>query len=156
MSLADAHAVIDIFNYYIRNSFAAYPQEPVPYDFYEKFMGMCHGYPSGVPRTESGEVVGFGMLRPYSPIPTFAMAAEVTYFIKPGHTGHGRGAALLDHLIEGARRKGISTILASVSSLNEGSMRFHLRHGFAECGRLRSIGRKQGHVFDVVYYQRMI
>ena len=35
-------------------------------------------------------------------------------------------------------------------------MKFHLRHGFVECGRFRNIGRKQGQVFDVVYYQKML
>jgi phosphinothricin acetyltransferase len=51
---------------------------------------------------------------------------------------------------------GLNSILASVSSLNEASMIFHLRHGFVECGRFRNIGWKQGQAFDVVYYQKML
>lgn len=156
MSLDDKNAVIDIFNYYVENTFAAYPEKSVPYEFYDKFLDMCQEFPNGTLRNEYSEVVGFGMLRPYSPIPTFSMTAEVTYFIKQGHTGHGLGTALLEYLIDGGRRKGINSILASVSSLNDGSMRFHTRHGFVECGRFREVGLKQGQVFDVVYYQRML
>ena len=156
MSLDDRNAVIDIFNYYIENSFAAYPEKAVPYEFYDTFLNMCQKFPNGVLRNESGEVLGFGMLRPYNPIPTFSTTAEVTYFIKQGHTGHGLGTTLLDYLIDGGRKKGINNILASVSSLNDGSMRFHTRHGFIECGRFKNIGRKQGQIFDVVYYQRML
>ncbi len=156
MSLDDRDAVIDIFNYYIDNTFAAYPEEPVPYEFYDTFLNMCRGFPNGVLRNESGEVTGFGMLRPYSPVTTFLKTAEVTYFIKQGHTGFGLGSVFLDYLIDGGRKKGIDNILASVSSLNNGSMRFHMSHGFIECGRLKNIGRKKGKVFDIVYYQRML
>jgi L-amino acid N-acyltransferase YncA len=156
MSLDDRNAVIDIFNYYVENSFAAYPEKAVAYEFYETLLNMCHGFPNGVIRNEFGAVIGFGMLRPYSPISTFSTTAEITYFIKQGHTGLGLGTILLDYLINEGIKRGIKSILASVSSLNDGSMRFHTRHGFLECGRFRKIGRKKEQVFDVVYYQRML
>lgn len=30
--------IIDIFNFYILNSYSAYPEEKVSYDYYEKFL----------------------------------------------------------------------------------------------------------------------
>jgi phosphinothricin acetyltransferase len=156
LALDDRHAIIDIFNHYVENSFAAYPEEKVPYAFYDTFLRMSTGFPRGTMRDEKGEVIGFGLLRPYSPIPTFSATAEISYFIKPGYTGQGRGAVLLQYLIEGAVEKGIQTILAGVSSLNEGSLRFHQKNGFVECGRFRNIGRKWGRPFDVVYFQRIL
>ena len=156
LSPGDRNAVIDIFNYYVENSFAVYPEKLAPYEFYDTFLDMCQGFPNGTLKNESGEVVGFGMLRPYSPIPTFSITAEATYFVKQGYTGKGLGTIFLEYLIDGGRNKGIKSILASVSSLNDGSMRFHARHGFVECGRFRNVGQKQGQVFDIVYYQRML
>lgn len=156
MSFDDGQAVIDIFNYYVEHSFAAYPETVVPYEFYETFLKMSQGFPNGVLRRQSGEVAGFGMLRPYSPMATFSGTAEATYFIKHEHTGQGLGTLLLGYLTDGGKKMGLKSILASVSSLNDASMKFHLRHGFVECGRLRSIGRKHGQVFDVVYYQKML
>jgi len=50
----------------------------------------------------------------------------------------------------------LTSILASVSSLNQGSVNFHLKNGFTECGRFRDVGRKKGETFDVVYFQRML
>jgi phosphinothricin acetyltransferase len=156
MSPDDRFAVIDIFNFYVEHSFAAYPEKPVSYEFYETLLKMCHGFPNGVLREESGKIVGYGMLRPYSPMPTFSMTAEVTCFLKESYTGQGLGTVLLDYLIDGGKKMGLNSILASVSSLNEASMKFHSRHGFVECGRFRNIGRKQGQAFDVVYYQKML
>lgn len=156
MTADDRIEVIDIFNHYIENSYAAYPERKLPYEAFGALLNMCQGYPSATARTDSGEVVGFGMLRPYSPISSFSGTAEITYFIKPGHTGRGIGVEILDHLIEGARARGITTLLASISSLNDGSIRFHARNGFVECGRLAGIGCKNGKTFAVVYYQRML
>ncbi len=51
---------------------------------------------------------------------------------------------------------GVDSILAGMSSLNEAGLAFHARHGFAECGRFRGIGRKRGRDFDVVWMQRAI
>ncbi|MHB8052899.1 MAG: hypothetical protein ACYDEZ_06390 [Methanoregula sp.] len=33
----DREPIIDLFNYYIEHSFAAYPEEKVPYDFFFPF-----------------------------------------------------------------------------------------------------------------------
>lgn len=96
------------------------------------------------------------MLRPYNPIPAFSKTAEITYFIKPDFTGHGLGKTLLYYLIDEGRKKGLTTILASISSLNKGSIKFHLKNGFVECGRFKSIGQKQGKTFDIVYCQMML
>ena len=43
---------------------------------------------------------------------------------------------------------GITTILASICSLNEGRLAFHQKNGFQECGRFRDVGIKRGRSFD--------
>lgn len=152
----DRDAVLAIFNHYVVNSFSAYPENEVPPPFYDSLLALCRGYPNAAVRNGAGEVVGFGLLRPYHPMSTFARTAEITYFLHPDATGQGVGARLLDFLLDGARRQGIAQILASVSSRNPGSLRFHERHGFLECGRFRDVGEKRGERFDVVYLQRSL
>lgn len=156
MTMEDRESVMDIFNLYVENSYAAYLERKLPYEFYDTLLGMCQGYPAVTARNETGDVVGFGMLRPYNPMPTFSKTAEITYFIKPDCTGHGIGKILLNHLVDEGRKKGLASILASISSLNEGSIRFHLNNGFTECGRFKGVGLKRGKLFDVVYCQRML
>jgi phosphinothricin acetyltransferase len=149
----DGEQIIDIFNYYVENSFSAYPEQKPGFDV---LLNMCQGYPTVVARDQENQIIGFGMLRPYSPFPTFSQTAEITYFLKPGFTGKGIGRTILEYLISKGREKGISSVLASISSLNEGSINFHVKNGFSECGRFRDIGRKRGKTFDVVYFQRML
>ena len=156
ITAADREPVMDIFNHYIENGFAAYPEQRLPYEFFDTLLSMCQGYPSAVARDEAGCIVGFGMLRPYSPIPTFAQTAEIAYFLMPEATGKGIGKSILEHLVLEGKEKGLTSILASISSLNEGSVRFHLGNGFSEFGRFKGVGRKKGRTFDVVYCQRML
>jgi L-amino acid N-acyltransferase YncA len=156
VSADDGKQIIDIFNHYVENSFAAYPEAKVPYEFFGLFMNMSQGYPFLVAKDENGKPLGFGLLRPHNPMPSFSKTAEITYFLAPEHTGKGIGKAILDRLLEDGTEKGITSILANISSLNPGSLAFHRKNGFVECGRFVGVGQKKGQEFDVVWMQRRI
>ena len=148
--------IMDIFNYYVENSFAAYPENKLPYEFFEKLLQMCAGYPAIVAQDENGNILGFGMLRAYNPFPTFSQTAEITYFVKSEVTGKGIGKIMLDYLAQEGKKKGLTSILASISSLNDGSINFHIKNGFVECGRFKNVCKKKDKIFDVVYMQKML
>ncbi len=149
-------SIIDIFNYYIENNFAAYPENQVPYDLFDHFIQATAGFPTVAVKDKNGTVIGFGTLRPYNPISTFFHTAEITYFIMPEFTGQGIGSSILDYLTQKAVERGVTSLLASISSKNEGSINFHKKHGFVECGRFRNIGKKNGQFFDVVWMQKTL
>jgi len=148
--------VIDIYNHYIEKSWAAYPDEPVGYALFDRFLDMTRGYPSLVVQTDSGDVVGFAFLRAFLPAATFRRTVEITYFILPEHTHQGLGGKILECFERDAEESGVDNLLASISSRNPLSLDFHRKHGFVECGRLRSVGRKFGEDFDVVWMQKII
>ena len=45
--------------------------------------------------------------------------------------------------------------LARISAENEGSISFHKKHGFVECGRFRAVGQKGPKVYDMVWMQKI-
>ncbi len=152
-----AAEVMDIFNHYIENSFAAYFETKLPVVFFNKMLEITNGYPAYVLLSQdTGRVAGFCFLKPYSPMPVFGQTAEVSYFLSPDETGKGAGNEMLGALEEGARKMGVRHLLASISSLNEQSLRFHAKSGFRECGRLKNIGNKHSKDFDVVWMQKDI
>jgi len=152
----DREAVVDLFNHYVENSFAAFPQDKVPYAFFDAMLESTRGYPTVAARDADGKLLGFGLLRRHNPMPAFARTAEITYFVAPGSTGQGIGSRMLGELERRAGEQGIRTILAPISSLNEGSIAFHRKHGFAEVGRFKEVGVKNGRAFDVVWMQKIL
>jgi len=153
---SDRSAVVRIFNYFVQESFAAYPEKPVGDEFFDRVLAMSKGYPALTAKTDIGEVVGFGFLRAFHPAGTFSRTAEIAYFVLPEHTGQGIGSTMLSCFVDAARAMGVDNLLASVSSLNEQSLRFHRKAGFECCGRFVRVGRKAGHDFDVVWFQKRV
>jgi phosphinothricin acetyltransferase len=154
VSESHRQAVIDIFNYFVRQSHAAYLEKAVDYLFFDQFLKMCRGYPGLVIKNGDQQVVGFGFMRPHHFADSFQRAAEVTYFILPENTRQGLGTAMLDLFVREARKRGIDSLLANISSRNQESIRFHLKNSFQECGRFLRVGRKFGEDFDVVWMQK--
>ncbi len=156
ISTADRKEIIDLFNHYIATSFAAFPDHPVPYEAFDVMMNRCKGFPTVAAKDEKGHVIGFGLLHAYNPFAVFSHTAELTYFIRPEWTGMGIGTMFLSCLCQKAKEKGMTTVLACISSLNDQSLRFHVRKGFTQCGCLRQVGRKRDVLFDIIYMQKFI
>jgi L-amino acid N-acyltransferase YncA len=153
VSEPDWDPITAIFNYFVTESFAAYPNQPVDAAFFRDRHAAHPMFPFVVAEIE-GEVVGFAYLSPFHPVPTMRQTANLTYFLHPEFTGRGIGATLLEHLLEAGKTLGITNFMAHVSSLNPGSVRFHLAHGFTDCGRFLNVGVKNGRSFDMVWLQK--
>jgi L-amino acid N-acyltransferase YncA len=151
----DLIQIREIFNGYVRESFAAYPVQEVDLGYFEALHREGAFIPPYVVEYE-GTVIGFGMIRPFLPFPTFRSSGQVSYFIHPSYTRRGLGGRLLEQLTRLAQAQDIHILLASISSRNEASLRFHAKHGFIECGRLKGIGEKFGKRFDVVWMQKEV
>ena len=156
LSEEDRETVMDIFNYYAENTLSAYPEHALPLAAFDLFLQAAKTYPVVCVLDPDGRVAGFGMLRAFHPMPTFAKTAEVGYFLHPDHTGRGLGSMMLAHLSQEGRRMGLKTLMASISSENQGSCRFHQRQGFTECGRFKGVWHKKGRDLDMVWMQKDI
>jgi L-amino acid N-acyltransferase YncA len=150
----DSAQMGSIFNYFIRKSFAAFPiEEMEEATFFENMKNISH--PDSVYVVESGKkIIGFGIIKRYYASSVFNRAAEVGYFLLPTFTGHGAGSELLKTMEKDAKALGVETMLASISSLNQGSIKFHKKHGFSECANFKKVGRKKDQDFDVIWMQK--
>jgi phosphinothricin acetyltransferase len=147
--------IMEIYNYYVENSTAAFPESAVPEQFFAMLLEKAKGYPAyAVIDAETLEVAGFCMLSAYIPASTFRETAAVTYFIAKKYTGKGVGAQCLERLETEAMQMGIKQIVADVSTENKGSLTFHQRHGFEVCGTLKNIGNKLGRHFGIILLQK--
>ena len=156
--LAESHrtAVIDIINHYAIHSFATFMENPIPYEGFNTLLDSAKTYPAFAVETAERGIIGMGMLRLYMPWPTFSHTAEISYFLHPDACGQGIGSALLEHLLSAAKGKGITNIVAKISSENEASVRFHQRHNFTHCGTIKAACIKKGKPLDIIWMQRLL
>ncbi|HOY64964.1 MAG TPA: N-acetyltransferase family protein [bacterium] len=148
--------VIRIFSHYVENSFAAYSSTIWPEERFNLLLNgpdiICAYCAEG----ENNRAIGFALLKKFHPGDAVKRTAEVTYFLDPEHTRNRLGKALLDRMSADAKLAGVDNLVASVSSKNEPSIRFHERNGFEEAGRIRNAGRKFGEDFDIALFQKRI
>ncbi|MFX1391011.1 MAG: GNAT family N-acetyltransferase [Promethearchaeota archaeon] len=148
---SDLNEVLLIFNYYIKNGFAAYPEEEVSIEFFYNIMqNSLNFYILEIKE----RIVGFAFLKNYLPYENFKLTGVLTYFIDHKYTNKGFGTLLLKKLIKDAIDHGIQVLLINLSSLNEQSIKFHKNHGFIECGRFKNIAKKFNQEFDIIWMQR--
>jgi len=145
--------MLAIFNFFVRESFAAYAETELTLGQFAKMLEQARII---LTLRECETTVGYGYLSPYKPFANFARTAVLTYFIKPSCTGMGYGTGLLESLFEKGREIGIRNYLAHISSRNEQSLNFHKKHGFKEVGRFKDVAIKFGEIFDVVWVQKQL
>jgi len=152
----DKPSILKIFNYYIENTFMAYPEKPIDMDIFDHLDKVHFPNQLYVIEQEDGKIAGFGMLKRIGPYEVFNHTAEVAYFIMPEYIRQGIGTEMLEFMTERAKAFGITTLMASISSLNPISIRFHEKNGFRHAGKFEKVGRKKGNYFDMVWMQKDI
>lgn len=146
-----------IFNHYVENGFAAYPEDKLPTAAFGKMLEMADGHPAfALVDAASGKLAGFCFMRAFHPLPVFRETAELSYFLAPEATGKGLGALALRKLEEEAAKTGVRRLLAGISSENGPSLKFHLKHGFTECGRFHQVWKKRGRRLDMVWMEKAV
>ena len=103
-----------------------------------------------------GDVVGMGAFGPFRDIvkwPGYRFAVENTIHVREDHWRSGIGRALMDALVEEARRIGKHAMIAAIDGANESSIRLHERLGFIEVARMPEVGAKFGRWLDLVLMQ---
>lgn len=147
--------VMEIYNYYIENTYAAYPGSRLPSRFFDKLTSEINGYPSYVVKY-SDKVVGFCFLNSYKNYSTFKETAVINCFLSYEVKGLGIGDYCLKKLEEDARQLDIKNILAIIPTKNKLGVRYYHTNGFRTCGTISDIGTKFGESFGLVIMKKVL
>lgn len=150
---SDGKVVIDIFNYFVKESNAAYCEKTVELDWFENKFDSAKVF---IVIENIDRVIGFGYISPYNQALTFNHVGMLTYFIMPGFTGMGLGSKMLKSLEKKAKEMGIFNLVAHISSENIQSRTFHEKKGFKQCGELKKMFKKNGEFINIVWVQKFI
>lgn len=101
-------------------------------------------------------VVGWGVVKRYSPRPGYDPCCETSIFLDRSHCGRGLGRLLQQALLDRASALNYHHVVAKIWADNQGSIHFHERFGYEMVGVQREIGLVGGQWRDVAIMQRIL
>ena len=153
---SDAAQMADIYGHHVLHGTASFEQ--VPPSVADMAARLAKVQAAGAPwlaaRGGHGELLGYAYASQFRDRPAYRFACENSVYIRHDRRGEGIGRALLALLIVEAERAGFRQMIAVIAGAQPASARLHAAFGFAEAGRMRSVGRKHGQWLDTLYMQR--
>jgi L-amino acid N-acyltransferase YncA len=154
---ADLEDVAAIYAHYVTTSVATFEEvPPTPADWRLRLDDLAdRKLPFLVSEAADRSVCGYAYASPWRPKSAYRYTVEDTLYVSPGHTGRGRGRALLGALLAACADAGARQVIAVIADTgSDASVELHRRFGFAHAGRLSRVGRKHGQWIDTVLMQR--
>jgi phosphinothricin acetyltransferase len=157
---SDAVAICALYNATVSSTTVAWTEEHESVATRREWLATqrAAGHPVLVAEAE-GRVIGFasyGEFRNATKWPGYRFTVEHTIHIDATHQGAGVGGTLLEALVERATAAGLHVMIGAIDGENDGSIRFHERHGFVEVARVHEVGFKFGRWLDLVLVQRTL
>ena len=148
-------AVRAIFNEAIANSTALYDYKPRSREAIEEWFRAKEraGWPVVGVEDEEGVLMGFASFGPFRPHPAYKYSAEHSVYVDARFRRRGIGRALLEKIIELARRHDLHVLIGAIDAANAGSIALHEQLGFVRAGTIRQAGFKFGRWLDLAFYQ---
>jgi L-amino acid N-acyltransferase YncA len=157
-TVADLHAVTEIYADAVRHGLATFELEPPDATEIGRrhAAGVAAGFPWLVAEAE-GIVLGYAYANAYRPRPAYRATVEDSVYIHTAHQGRGIGRRLLTELVAQCAALGFRQMVAVIGdTANAASLRLHESAGFAYAGTLRAVGYKHGQWVDTVLMQRSL
>lgn len=153
---ADLPEINEIFNYYVKTSTCVWTDTPCSEkERKDWFSNHDHSLPILVADYQ-GTIVGWGALSWFESACTFSKTVENSVYIHHDYLHKRIGRTILNRLIQCARKQGLVSIIASISSDQKASIALHKSAGFVEAGQLQKVGYKFDSYRNLSYYQLLL
>jgi L-amino acid N-acyltransferase YncA len=154
-AIKDLAAITDIYNEAILKTTATFDTNPKTVEEQKPwFESHDSRYPILVAEKD-GSVVAWASLSKWSDRCAYSDTAEISVYVKEEHRGKGIGKKLMHKILDQGQKKGLHTVIARISELNESSIHLHEAFGFEHVGTMKEVGRKFGKLLDVHLMQKI-
>ena len=155
---ADAPAILDIYNYAVRETTAVWTETPASLDNRLALMAerTARGYPFLVAELAGGVVAGYATFGDFRHFDGYAATVEHSVYVGPQFHRRGVARALMPPLIDAARACGKHVMVGAIAADNEASIRLHAAFGFEKTGLMPQVGRKFGRWLDLLWMQKIL
>lgn len=106
---------------------------------------------------EGARILGYGYYGHFRARPAYDRTVEDSVYVREDVRGKGVGKALIEALVDSARKAGFAQMVSLVGdSNNTASINVHARLGFLHAGVMRKVGFKFSRWLDVVIMQKAL
>lgn len=152
--VSDVPAILEIFNYEIKNSTVVYHYEERSYEDQLQWLADKNETKMPVFIAENDTtILGFGTYGIFRPWEGFKFSVEHSVYVDKNARGLGIGKSILSELIQIAKQNDLRIMIAGIDAANKKSIQFHEQFGFYEVGTFKEVGFKFGRWLDVTFMQ---
>lgn len=152
--LSDAPRLAEIYNYYITHTTVTFETEPITAAEMQRRIAevLEHGLPYLVCEY-AGEIVGYSYVHPWRTRAAFLHSKELSVYFDHECRHYGYGTLLVQQMIKACTACQVHALIATVTSENEESLRFHHKLGFRHVGHFDEVGWKFNHWIGLDAFQ---
>ena len=153
---ADAAAICDIYNPYVRETVITFEEAPVaPAEMARRIGEVTARFPWLV-ADEQGCIVGYAYATAWKARSAYRFSVETTVYVAPGSMRRGLGTELYSELLAALRRLDVHCAVGGIALPNPASVALHEKLGFEKIGQFVEVGRKLDRWVDVGYWELIL
>jgi L-amino acid N-acyltransferase YncA len=151
---ADAGAVADVYNHYVRETPVTFEEADVPAsEMARRIREVGSASLPWLVAERDARIVGYAYAARWHARSAYRFSAEITVYVDFRHTGTGVGPRLYDQLFPMLHAQGIRAVMAGIALPNEPSVALHERFGLSKVAHFKEVGFKFDRWVDVGYWQ---
>lgn len=153
VTIKDAEAITNIYNYYVENHIATFVEEPVSVAYFKsKIEKIIKDFPWFV-FEENNQIIGYAHGSFWNIRSAYKKSVEVTIYLNVNVGGKGIGTQLYSKLINLLIKRGYHVLIGGISLPNKASVALHEKFGFIKVAHFKEVGYKFNKWVDVGYWQ---
>ena len=150
VEIADAKAIVDIYNYYVENTAISFETEALTVnEMAERIKDISNKFPYFV-YEKDGKILGYCYAHQWKERAAYSKTLETTIYIDKDVRHQGLGRIMVKLLIDLCRNEGYRALIACITQGNEASIKMHESLGFKQVSEFKEVGFKFDTWLDVV------
>lgn len=157
VTLNDASAICNIYNYYIENTCITFETSPISEsDMRIRINDIINSNMPYYVGEINEEIIGYYYLHSWNKRQAYSATLEVSIYIHKDYTEKGVGTLFYKHLFDHLDKEKIHVLIAGICIPNEKSVHLHEKFGFKQVSFMKEVGKKYGEWRDVGHWQLIL
>jgi L-amino acid N-acyltransferase YncA len=154
--IADAAAIADIYNHYVRETVITFEETPVATDDVARRIADIGARYPWLVFEHDGAVAGWAYAGEWKARSAYRFSVETTVYVAAGQHGRGIGTALYEALIAQLKTRKLHSAVGIIALPNPASVGLHEKLRFKKIGHFAEVGWKFDRWVDVGYWQLIL